>query len=114
MFAPTGRPEARTAPPRGSEHRNSASVGVDIRADDAIRYRVEIAAPSDVAASLRSAVDLIRWQDFEDMTEDLFERLARDAVPQAKEAAATQGYFSADVDVRVDRSAKPVRRAISS
>ena len=46
-----------------------------------------------------SAVDLIRWQDYEDMTEDLFDRLARDAVPQAKEAAATQGYFSADVDI---------------
>ena len=38
------------------------------------------------------------------MTEDLFDRLARDAVPQAQEAAATQGFFSAEVDVRVDRS----------
>ena len=30
------------------------------------------------------------------MTEDLFDRLARDAVPQASEAAATQGFFSAE------------------
>ena len=79
------------------------------QADDAIRYRVEIVAPDDVAAALRSAVDLIRWQDYEEMTEDLFDRLARDAVPQAKEAAATQGFFSAGVDIRVDRSVKPVR-----
>src|SRR5690242_5808197 len=56
--------------------------------DDAIRYRVEIVAPGDVAAALKSAVDLVRWQDYEDMTVDLFDRLARDAVAQAKEAAA--------------------------
>ena len=42
------------------------------------------------------------------MTEDLFDRLARDAVPQAREAAATQGFFSADVDITVDRATKPV------
>jgi translocation and assembly module TamA len=77
--------------------------------DDAVRYRVEIVAPRDVAEALRTAVDLVRWQDFEDMTEDLFDRLVRDAVPQAKEAAATQGFFSAAVDIRVDRSVKPVR-----
>lgn len=88
--APAGDPEARSV-------------------DATIRYRVDVVAPADVAGSLRSAVDLIRWQDYEEMTEDLFERLARDAVPQAKEAAATQGYFSAEVDVRVDRKQKPVR-----
>jgi len=42
------------------------------------------------------------------MDEDLFDRLTRDATPQAREAAATLGFFSADVDVKVDRSAKPV------
>ncbi|MFO1322992.1 MAG: BamA/TamA family outer membrane protein [Burkholderiales bacterium] len=77
-------------------------------ADDAVRYRVEIVAPAPIAATLRAAVDLVRWQDFEDMTEDLFDRLARDAVPQAREAAATHGYFSAGVDVTVDRSTEPV------
>ncbi|MCC6196209.1 MAG: hypothetical protein IT518_17270, partial [Burkholderiales bacterium] len=77
------------------------------RADDAIRYRVEVAAPAPIAEAARSAVDLVRWQGFEDMTEELFERLARDAIPQAKEAAATQGYFSAGVDLAVDRGTKP-------
>ena len=42
------------------------------------------------------------------MTEDLLERLARDAVPQAREAAATQGFFSAIVDMKLDRSTTPV------
>jgi translocation and assembly module TamA len=92
---------AQTPPP--------ADAGASLpQADDAVRYRVELTAPNDVEAALRSAVDLVRWQDYEDMTEDLLDRLARDAVPQAKEAAATQGYFAADVDVKVDRSAKPV------
>src|SRR5664279_1437102 len=62
-----------------------------LHADDPIRYRVEIVAPTAVAATVRAAVDLVRWQDFADMTEDLFDRLARDAVQQAGEAAATQG-----------------------
>jgi len=77
-------------------------------ADDAIRYRVDVVAPAPVAAALRSAVDLIRWQGYEDMTEDLFDRLARDAIPQAREAAATQGFFSASVDITVDRATTPV------
>ena len=79
-----------------------------LHADDAIRYRVEVVAPAAIAATFAGAIDLIRWQDYEDMTEDLFDRLARDAVPQAKEAAATQGYFSANVEITVDRSTQPV------
>jgi len=84
-------------------------------ADDAVRYRVEVEAPQAVAAALKGAVDLIRWQDYEDMTEDLLDRLARDAIPQAREAAATQGFFAATVDVKVDRSTQPltVRLAVT-
>ncbi len=77
-------------------------------ADAAVRYRVDVVAPGPIAAAIRSAVDLVRWQDFEDMTEVLLERLVRDAVPQAAEAAATQGHFSAAVDVAVDRATTPV------
>ena len=79
-----------------------------MHADDAIRYRVEVVAPASIAATFNGAVDLIRWQDFAAMTEDLFDRLARDALPQAREAAATQGYFSAKVDIAIDRSTQPV------
>jgi translocation and assembly module TamA len=74
---------------------------------DAMRYRVEIVAPAPIAAAARSGVDLVRWQGYEEMTRDLFDRLARDAVPQAQEAAATQGYFSASVDLAVDRGTTP-------
>ncbi len=72
-----------------------------------MRYRVVVVAPAAVAATLNTAVDLVRWQDFADMNEDLFDRLAREAVPQAREAAATQGYFSATVDIAVDRASTP-------
>ncbi len=43
------------------------------------------------------------------MTEDLFDRLAAQAVAQSAEAAATQGFFSAKVDVAVNRTAIPVQ-----
>ncbi len=78
-----------------------------------VRYRVDIIAPDPIAAAIRSAVDLVRWQGFEDMTELLLERLVRDAVPQTAEAAATRGYFSAVVDVAVDRSTSPVTVRLS-
>ncbi|MGI8894263.1 MAG: autotransporter assembly complex protein TamA [Casimicrobiaceae bacterium] len=82
-------------------------------ATDAIRYRVRVDAPSAIAEAIASAVDLIRWQDFPDMTEDLLDRLARLAVTQAREAAATQGYFSADVEVTVERTSDLVLITLS-
>jgi translocation and assembly module TamA len=103
--APAGT--ASSTPSGGSEQSSSAGVGVHTHTP--IRYRVEIVAPKEVAETLQGAVDLVRWQGYEDTTEDLFERLARRAVPQAKEAAATQGYFAADVEVRIDRTANPIR-----
>src|SRR5450755_3030603 len=77
-------------------------------ADAPIRYRVRVVAPDAIAGTITAAVDLVRWQDFADMTEELLDRLAREALPQAHEAAATQGYFSAQVDLAIDRSAQPV------
>ncbi len=101
---------AALTPPSSGQPSEPVPAGTSLpSADQPVRYRVEIVAPNDVAAALRSAVDLIRWQDYAEMTEDLFDRLARDAVPQAKEAAATQGFFSAGVDIRVDRAAQPMR-----
>jgi translocation and assembly module TamA len=47
------------------------------------------------------------------MTEELLDRLAREAVPQAREAAATQGYFSAKVDLVIDRSTQPATITLS-
>ena len=92
------------APPAAPEPPVAAS---EAHADDAIRYRVKIVAPDGIAATIAAAVDLVRWEGYTDMTEELLDRLAREALPQAREAAATQGYFSAQVDIAIDRTAQP-------
>jgi translocation and assembly module TamA len=79
-----------------------------VRNDDVLRFRVHVVAPPDIAAAVASSVDLVRWQDFAEMTEGLFDRLVGQAVAQASEAAATQGYFSARIDLALDRSALPL------
>ena len=50
----------------------------------------------------------MRWQGYAEMTVDLLDRLAREAVDETRNAAAAVGYFSAEVDVSIDRSADPV------
>ena len=42
------------------------------------------------------------------MTVDLLEQLAREAIDETRNAAAAIGYFSAEIDVRIDRSADPI------
>lgn len=72
-----------------------------------LSYRVVIDAPPDIRDTIAASVDLIRWQSYADMTADLFTELSREATGQAKEAAATEGYFAADANVTVDRSTDP-------
>jgi translocation and assembly module TamA len=74
----------------------------------ALRYRVAIDAPPVLRDVLAASVDLIRWQTYEEMTESLFDALRRQAIGQAKEAAATEGFFSAEVAVDIDRNAAPI------
>jgi translocation and assembly module TamA len=70
-------------------------------------YRVVIASPPALAPVIERSVGLVRWQTFADMTLELMERLARDAQAEAREAAAAMGFFSAQVEVATDYSAKP-------
>jgi translocation and assembly module TamA len=74
---------------------------------DAFHYRLVIDAPSALEPVLRANVGLARWQDFADMTGALFDALARDAISEAKDAAAAAGWFSASAEVRVDAKASP-------
>jgi translocation and assembly module TamA len=74
----------------------------------AFSYRVEVVAPPRLKATLERDVGLVRWQEYAEMTIDLFDRLAREAIEETRNAAAAAGYFSAEIDVRVDRSAEPV------
>ena len=72
-----------------------------------MRYRVVIEAPAPLRDTLAASVDLIRWQGYDEMTASLFDALVRRASDQAKEAAATEGFFSASVDVAVVRTTAP-------
>ena len=76
--------------------------------DDAVHYRVVVDAPNEFTGVLRNSVDLIRWESYADMTEDLLDRLARDAIDQSREAVSTEGYFTPAIDIDVDRQTNPI------
>jgi len=78
------------------------------QSSDAIHYRVVIDAPGEFTDVIRNSVDLVRWQSYADMTEDLLDRLAHDAIDQAREAVSTLGYFTPAIDIEVDRKTDPI------
>ncbi len=85
----------------------------DARADEApatepaFAYRVTIDAPSPLKETLEHDVGLVRWQDYVEMTDELFDRLAREAIDETRNAAAAEGFFSAAIEVVVNREVKP-------
>jgi translocation and assembly module TamA len=72
-----------------------------------LAYRVEIDAPPEIAAQLRQGLDLVRWQQDPQMTPEQLRRLADEAAREARETAATEGYFSARVAVSIDEAREP-------
>jgi translocation and assembly module TamA len=72
-----------------------------------LAYRVEIDAPKSLRDVLAASVDLVRWQSYEEMTESLFDALIDKADAQAREAVATEGYFSPRIAIDVDRTKTP-------
>ena len=84
-----------------------AAATVSAPAAEALRYRVVVEAREPLRDTLSTSVDLIRWQTYDEMTRSLFEALVRQARDQAKEAAATEGFFSAAIDIDVDRASTP-------
>ena len=72
-----------------------------------VRYRVQVEAPREMAATLRKGLSLQRWQDDPQMTEERLRRLAAEAEREAREVAATEGYFSPRVEVQIDESKSP-------
>jgi len=67
-----------------------------------LQYRVEIEAPAEMAQTLRQGLNLARWQNDPQMTPEQLRRLAEEAVRESRETAATEGYFSAEVNVRIE------------
>jgi len=74
----------------------------------AFRYRLEVDAPEPLKGTISRNLDLVRWENYEQMTPDLLDRLLIEARDQARQIAATEGYFEPRIDVDVDRSQDPV------
>ena len=72
----------------------------------ALEYRVEIEAPA-ALAKLLERLSLLRWRGDPDMNAERLRRLVDEAVAEAKEALATEGYFSADVSSSIEQSSEP-------
>jgi len=73
----------------------------------AIRYRVEVEAPDELKKMLQTGLTLVHWERDPQMSAEQLRRLADDAVREAREAAATEGWFSARVEARIDDSVEP-------
>jgi translocation and assembly module TamA len=69
------------------------------------QYRVEIDAPEQLLGVLEQGLSLSRWQNDPGMTPEQLRRLADEAVREARETAATEGYFSAQASVSIRETA---------
>jgi translocation and assembly module TamA len=72
-----------------------------------LQYRVELDAPKEIAEILRKGLNLARWERDPQMTPEQLRRLAEEAVREAREVAATEGYFSARVELHIDEGIEP-------
>jgi translocation and assembly module TamA len=75
-------------------------------------YRVEIDAPRELARTLQSGLNLVRWASDPEMRDpemgpQRLKRLLEEAEREAREVAATEGYFGARVTTRIDESTQP-------
>ena len=67
-----------------------------------VRFRVVIEAPRPHRQLLEQGLDLVRWQLDARVTMPLLERLVAEARKATAEALAADGYFSADVQSRIE------------
>jgi translocation and assembly module TamA len=72
-----------------------------------LAYKVDIEAPKEMAETLRKGLNLVRWQNDPQMSPEQLRRLADEARREAREVAATEGYFSPQVEVSIDERADP-------
>jgi len=73
----------------------------------AVRYRVQVEAPEELKKMLQTGLTLVHWERDPQMTLEQLRRLTDDAVREAREAAATEGWFAARVESSIDESADP-------
>lgn len=72
------------------------------------KYRLSVEAPTkELREMLNKGLQLARWQDDPQMTPELLRRLADEALVDARQALAADGYFSALVSYSIDRDVTP-------
>ena len=76
-------------------------------AETALRYRVEVSAPSEVKAAVERSLTLTHWQTYAELTPEFLDLLIAEAKMQATDAVEAAGYFSAPIDAELDREAAP-------
>jgi translocation and assembly module TamA len=74
-----------------------------------VEYRVHVQGPKELVNMLQEGLNIVRWQHDPEMSAELLERLVDEAVREARQAVATEGYFSAEVLASIDRSRQPWR-----
>jgi translocation and assembly module TamA len=84
------------------------ACGVALAQKPEARYRLSVEAPTkELRETLEKGLQLARWQDDPQMTPELLRRLADEAVVEARQALAADGYFSALVSYTIDRDVSP-------
>lgn len=83
------------------------ALGAAAPAAAKLDYRVEIQAPRELKDTLEKGLNIVRFRADPDMDEDRLKRLLDQAVRETREAAATEGYFSAHVQAEIDSSGEP-------
>ena len=76
-------------------------------AQSGLKYRVQITAPKEMAEVLNKGLNLERWQNDPQMTPEQLRRLADEGQREARELAATEGYFSARVTMAIEEGEQP-------
>jgi translocation and assembly module TamA len=71
------------------------------------RYTVQVNAPAPIKDIVERNLDLVRWQDYAELTPEFLDLLVANAKDQARSAAETVGYFSSTVTSSIDDSTKP-------
>ena len=71
------------------------------------RYRVRIDAPKALAEILRKGLSLYRWRHDAEMSRERLGQLLAQAEREAREVAATEGYFAARAEARLDETTQP-------
>ena len=70
---------------------------------DEVKFRVQIAAPSDLTSLLQSNLDVVRWSTRTDVSEEQLRQLVKTAPQQVRDLLATEGYFSPTAESALER-----------